>query len=55
MRPDKSEVLALESDPAMAAARLGWKAKTSLEEGLRLTAEWMQANLHHYRPEFLYA
>jgi UDP-glucose 4-epimerase len=41
-RPDASEVLVLQSDPAKAAAVLGWTAVVGLEEGLRRTAMWMQ-------------
>lgn len=54
MRPENSEVLALQSDPSRAAEKLGWKAEVTLEPGLRRTAEWMRANLKLYRPEFHY-
>lgn len=54
MRPDASEVLVLQSDPSLAAEKLGWKAEVTLETGLRRTAEWMRANLELYRPEFHY-
>ena len=51
MRPAASEVMVLQSDPTKAAARLGWTARTSLEDGLARTAEWMRANLDRYRPD----
>ena len=54
LRPDASEVLALESDPALACAKLGWRAQVSLEEGLAQTAAWMRDNRGLYRPDFLY-
>jgi NAD dependent epimerase/dehydratase len=53
-RPDASEVLVLESDPARAAERLGWTAQVTLEEGLRRTAEWLRENLDAYKTEFLH-
>lgn len=55
LRPDASEVLALESDPSYAQAKLGWRAAVGLEEGLKLTADWLRENRQHYRPDFLYA
>lgn len=55
MRPDASEVLALESDPALARELLGWSARTPLEEGLRHTAEWMHSMRDSYRADFFYA
>lgn len=50
LRPSKSEVMVLQSDPARARSVLKWEAAISLEEGLRLTAEWMRSNLAAYRP-----
>ncbi len=41
IRPPGSEVEVLLSDPANAAARLGWAATVALEDGLRRTAEWL--------------
>lgn len=41
MRPDRSEVLVLLSDPARAKAVLRWEPRVDLEEGLRRTAAWM--------------
>ena len=54
LRPDGSEVLVLLSDPARAKERLGWQPQTSLEEGLRRTAEWLRTNLDKYRSDFLH-
>lgn len=43
LRPDASEVMVLQSSPALARALFGWEPKVALEEGLRLTAEWLRA------------
>jgi NAD dependent epimerase/dehydratase len=51
VRPDRSEVMVLQSDPARAADLLQWRAEVSLEDGLRRTIEWMRPNLHRYRPD----
>lgn len=53
-RPDGSEVLVLESNPARAAQLLGWRATVSLESGLLRTAEWIRAYAERARPD-LYA
>ena len=42
LRPDASEVLALQSDPSRARERLGWEARTTLEDGLRATIDWLR-------------
>ena len=44
LRPDASEVLALQSDPTRARELLGWTAATSLDEGLRETIAWLRAH-----------
>lgn len=49
MRPDKSEVMILQSDPALAAELLDWRAEVTLEEGLSLTANWIQSRLGSFR------
>jgi UDP-glucose 4-epimerase len=54
MRPDASEVLVLDSDPALARELLGWQPTVSLEEGLKRTAEWLRANLSKYRTDFFH-
>jgi NAD dependent epimerase/dehydratase len=43
MRPDASEVLALQSDPTLARELLGWTATTSLEAGVEATIDWLRA------------
>ncbi len=50
LRPGKSEVMVLQSDPAKAKRVLGWEAKVGLEEGLKRTGDWLEANLGKYRP-----
>jgi len=50
VRPGKSEVMVLQSDPALAKQLLDWTAKVSLEDGLSATAEWMRGNLNYFRP-----
>jgi UDP-glucose 4-epimerase len=50
MRPDRSEVLVLLSDPARAKAVLGWEPRVDLEEGLRRTVAWMAGEPTHLDP-----
>jgi dTDP-glucose 4,6-dehydratase len=49
-RPENSEVERLLADNALAQKLLGWSPKVSLEEGLRLTIDWMRGHLKFYRP-----
>jgi dTDP-glucose 4,6-dehydratase len=50
VRPEASEVERLLADARAAKALLGWQPSVSLEEGLRLTVEWMREHLDAYRP-----
>jgi NAD dependent epimerase/dehydratase len=50
MRPDKSEVLKLVSDNALAARLMGWSPQVDLDEGLRQSIEFIRRNIHLYRP-----
>jgi len=54
LRPDASEVLVLESDPAQARARLGWEPRTPLEQGIAKTIAWMKNNLHRFNLDYLH-
>lgn len=49
MRPEKSEVDRLLCDSTRARAQLGWAPQTTLEEGLRQTIAWVEANLDRFR------
>jgi NAD dependent epimerase/dehydratase len=51
VRPSKSEVGCLLADNTLARTVLGWTPKVSLEEGLKITIEWMQGNLDRYQPD----
>jgi len=51
VRPDTSEVLVLESDPSKARERLGWQARTPLEDGLRATIDWLRTQPAHAEPD----
>jgi UDP-glucose 4-epimerase len=44
-RPAKSEVGLLLADPARLAAKTGWRAQVSIEEGLTRTVEWWRRRL----------
>lgn len=54
LRPLGSEVMVLQSDPQLAAATLGWRPLVSLPDGLSKTAEWLRANLNHYKADVLH-
>jgi dTDP-glucose 4,6-dehydratase len=47
-RPEKSEVGLLLCNPARARELLGWKPEVALDEGLRLTADYLRAHLDQY-------
>ncbi|MEO8501100.1 MAG: SDR family NAD(P)-dependent oxidoreductase [Vicinamibacteria bacterium] len=54
LRPDASEVLVLESDPALARSLLGWSPAVDLEKGLSLTAEWIKSRIDLYSTEYFH-
>lgn len=47
IRPERSEVDRLCADSSRARS-VGWSPRTSLEDGLRQTVEWMKVNLDRY-------
>ena len=49
VRPPKSEVERLVSDPAKAREQAGWEATIDLREGLGRTIEWIERNAARYR------
>ena len=49
VRPPGSEVERLCADASEARHLLGWEPRTSLDEGLAATAEWIGRNLERYR------
>ena len=51
VRPERSEVQLLLSEPELARTLLGWTPSVSLREGLERTVEWIQDNAHRYRAE----
>ncbi len=50
IRPSASEVNRLICDASRAQKDLGWEPRTSLDEGLRQTIEWVGRNISGYRP-----
>lgn len=50
LRPEKSEVSRLHSDSSKALRLAGWRPEVSLEEGLRLTTDWIGDHIELYRP-----
>jgi len=50
VRPKKSEVDRLWVDNHKARELIGWEPKVSLEEGLKMTIEWIRDSLDIYRP-----
>lgn len=51
VRPDASEVDRLCADISKAKKAFGWTPKFTLEDGLRETVSWFEANLEQYHPE----
>ena len=51
IRPTASEVNRLICDASRAKDDLGWEPRTSLDDGLRLTIDWIGRNLRGYRPD----
>jgi dTDP-glucose 4,6-dehydratase len=51
LRPPRSEVERLLADNRKAKDILGWEPQVSLEDGLRVTIDWISRNLSHYRPD----
>jgi NAD dependent epimerase/dehydratase len=51
VRPNKSEVMKLWASNQKAKELIGWEPRISLDEGLRLTIEWISAHLDLYRPD----
>jgi NAD dependent epimerase/dehydratase len=51
IRPKGSEVMVLLSDPKLATDKLGWRATTTLEQGLAKTAEWIRGHIDAYSPD----
>ncbi|MGB9928795.1 MAG: SDR family NAD(P)-dependent oxidoreductase [Methanosarcina sp.] len=49
IRPDKSEVKKLICDNRKARELIGWKPQYSLDQGLKLTIEWIQKNPMFYK------
>lgn len=48
LRPEKSEVMRLRSDSALARAILKWEPRVSLEEGLQKTIDWIRSRPEEY-------
>lgn len=49
VRPEKSEVQRLTSEPRLARELLGWTPRASLRDGLAKTIEWIDSNRGRYR------
>ena len=51
IRPGKSEVMKLWASNQKAKEMIGWEPRISLDEGLKLTIEWISSHLDLYRPD----
>lgn len=51
VRPGKSEVMKLWASNQKAKELIGWEPRVSLDEGLRLTVEWIKSHLDLYKPD----
>lgn len=55
LRPEKSEVKILLSDPSLAVKKLNWKHKVDFKEGIRRTFEWQKNSSHLFSESESYA
>ena len=53
-RPERSEVRALQADPSALHDAVGWKAGTSLEDGLAETVDWWKSRAGAFRKDAAY-
>lgn len=51
LRPEKSEVNRLLCDASLIHNLSGWKSRYTLEEGLQITAKWVEQHLDVFKPE----
>jgi len=51
IRPEKSEVQRLLCDYSKAKSNMDWEPKYSLEQGLKITIDWIKKNIGKYKPE----
>jgi nucleoside-diphosphate-sugar epimerase len=51
IRPSTSEVRRLHADNRKAKGKLGWAPRTSFEDGLRQTIDWIRAHPEFFTPE----
>lgn len=51
IRPGRSEVMRLWASNEKAKRMIGWEPQISLDQGLRITVEWIAAHLHLYQPD----
>jgi nucleoside-diphosphate-sugar epimerase len=49
VRPQMSEVERLWADNSKAWKLIGWKSKISLDDGLRMTIEWISNHINQYK------
>ena len=50
VRPDASEVERLLADASKAKRLVGWEPRHSLDDGLRVTIDWIRQHLDQYKP-----
>lgn len=51
IRPGRSEVMRLWASNEKAKRMIGWEPHISLDQGLRITVEWIAAHLNLYQPD----
>lgn len=49
IRPEKSEVMRLLSNNALARQKIGWRPEIGLDSGLQQTVDWIEHHLQNYR------